>query len=994
MPATFAINETIFFVRDKDGLKQVVEATIDNPSAAARGKMRVEMPGGTFEVDLKTITQGRNTRQIRIPEVSRPTPIRFTLSIGKKRTSHAATINPQRHWSVYLTPSVHTDFGYNDVQLKLSRLHNNNLDKVIEYCKYTVRWPAGSRYKWNCENTWQVENFVRNRSAAQVKEFLRLIRKGDIEVGGYYAHTLSEMCSHEELIRLFYPAQRLRNEYDIEIDTAILTDLPGYTWSMASVLARSGIKYMAIAINNCWGPFHRHTELETPFYWIGPDGERVLVWHMRDYAYGDLMGFDGSFEQVYERLPKLLEAQWNTTSYPHDLVMLHGAHGDNQIVRDMRAAEIVRKWNQQWTYPKIMLATNREFFQALEKTCAGRIPEARGDWGTNWGDGAASAAAETAVNRQTHEVLGMAEKFAALNHLFRVTDYPDDELKDAYEQMIFFDDATWGTDYSIIQPHSARTKALWAAKSSYGYDAAVIADCALEKNLLYLSSRLATDRDLLTVVVWNGLSWERTDVVQVKIPRQLLPRGKGLRVVDNVSGESVPCQVIGSGRKDCEIIFVANDVPGTGYRTYSVHSGDDNAAVQATESDRDNELANRFYRIRIDPVTGGIGSIFDKELRKELVDKRSPYKLNQYIYDKGTPPGRFLDFKEFNFGGRLPNPWGPRNHERFTSRCLKISEAQAGPVRQSIIVRAQGEGCSKIEQEIILYNDLKRIDIVNRLNKKERLAKEGVYYAYPFAVKGGDFKCDLPNAVISPATDQLSGAGRDCPAIQHWVDVSNADFGVTWATREAPTVEFCGINSGRWLRELKITNSTLFSYIMNNYWWTNYKASQGGELCFSYAVTSHAGGYQPVAATRFGWGYACPLQATLLAAGKPVFSGRHTGGDIVRMMKEFDAGEIGKRFLSKPGHGFFEIDKPNAVILAIKRAEDGQGHIIRLLEIEGQDTVVQLRLHDFKISKAYLTSLLESNMRVLKSKGNTIDVPLPGNGFATIRVETAVSNPV
>ena len=388
-------------------------------------------------------------------------------------------------------------------------------------------------------------------------------------------------------------------------------------------------------------------------------------------------------------------------------------------------------------------------------------------------------------------------------------------------------------------------------------------------------------------------------------------------------------------------------------------------------------------------MTGGISSIFDKELRKELVNKRSPYKLNQYIYDKGIPKGRFKNFTDINKGGRLPNLWGPRHHQRFTSRCLEISAGQVGPISHSIIVRAQGEGCSRIEQEIILYNDLKRIDIVNRLNKKERLAKEGVYYAFPFSVKGGDFRCDLPNAVISPATDYLSGAGRDCPAIQHWVDVSNTDFGVTWATREAPLVEFCEINSGRWLKELKITNSTLFSYIMNNYWWTNYKASQGGELRFSYSITSHSGRYRPVPATQFGWAYSSPLTATLAAAGKPIFATMHTGGDVVRMMKEFDAGNIGTRFLTKARHGFCEVDKSNAVILTIKRSENGRGHIIRLLEIAGRNTEVQLRLPDFKISKAYLTGPLEVNIKTLKSTGDSIKVPLPGSGLATVRVITS-----
>ena len=85
MPVTFSINETLFFVREKDGLKQVVEAVIDNPSGPARGKMRVEMRSGDFEVDLKNIKQGRNTHQIGIPEVSRPARVKFNLLIGRSK---------------------------------------------------------------------------------------------------------------------------------------------------------------------------------------------------------------------------------------------------------------------------------------------------------------------------------------------------------------------------------------------------------------------------------------------------------------------------------------------------------------------------------------------------------------------------------------------------------------------------------------------------------------------------------------------------------------------------------------------------------------------------------------------------------------------------------------------------------------------------------------------------------------------------------------------
>ena len=46
---------------------------------------------------------------------------------------------------------------------------------------------------------------------------------------------------------------------------------------------------------------------------------------------------------------------------------------------------------------------------------------------------------------------------------------------------------------------------------------------------------------------------------------------------------------------------------------------------------------------------------------------------------------------------------------------------------------------------------------------------------------------------------------------------------------------------------------TFFSYVFNNYWDTNYRAAQGGDLVFSYSVRLSDGRFDPLAATRFGW---------------------------------------------------------------------------------------------------------------------------------------------
>ena len=57
---------------------------------------------------------------------------------------------------------------------------------------------------------------------------------------------------------------------------------------------------------------------------------------------------------------------------------------------------------------------------------------------------------------------------------------------------------------------------------------------------------------------------------------------------------------------------------------------------------------------------------------------------------------------------------------------------------------------------------------------------------------------------------------------------------------DAPLASFGDINRGAWPGEFRPKSATLFSYAMNNYWHTNYRAAQGGDFTFRYVLTSEA----------------------------------------------------------------------------------------------------------------------------------------------------------
>lgn len=87
--------------------------------------------------------------------------------------------------------------------------------------------------------------------------------------------------------------------------------------------------------------------------------------------------------------------------------------------------------------------------------------------------------------------------------------------------------------------------------------------------------------------------------------------------------------------------------------------------------------------------------------------------------------------------------------------------------------------------------------------------------------------------------------------MQSWVDVSNNEYGITWATLDAPLVEMGAINAEQgWMKSIK-PSQTFFSYVMNNYWHTNYKADQEGVVTFHYSIQPH-GRFMSEVAVKFG----------------------------------------------------------------------------------------------------------------------------------------------
>ena len=943
----FDVVATPFFLDEGGMTKQVLRISLDSAVEVLNGQLKASLDASEISLSLGTIPKGKSEHTLSVPEIMAPIKASFALTAGGEVFRLEKELQPQRHWTIYLFHHSHTDIGYTDLQTRIFKKHAEYLDDVIRYCRETEDYPDEAKFRWNAEVAWTIENFIKQRPEEKVGELMELIRKGRVEVGAWYLQ-LSDGFGHEELVRALYPARELSRKYGIPITSAMNNDVTGWSWASPQILSKSGVRYFATGINET----RSLAALRRPcaFYWESPDGSRILHWNGEHYLFAnyELRIHEGE-EKSRPAAEKYLIGLEARGDYPFDVIAFNVSAWVTDNCPPGRAlSDIVRDWNKRWAYPKLRLATMREFFQALEGKYGPQIPTYKLGWPDYWTDGVASTAFETGVNRIAHSELLNAEKLAAI--AASITPgfaYPGSEINEGYHMTMFYDEHTWGAHNSIDEPDAEFVRGQWALKSGFAYKASEIGRTLTRKGLDALAGRIKL-QDGLTLMVFNPLSWQRTDVVKIALPQPLIERKGQFRLIDRRTGREEPFQLLDERTAQ----LLARDIPSLGYAVYSVSSDQSAAPAASKPSPSNNSLENDFYKVVLDSNTGGLKSVYDKASKQELVDGSAPYSLNQYVYE--NPEG----------GRKAVDDMTKRAvFHRASPTAAKITPGLNGPVALSLKVKLDAPGCHELESEIILYDDLRRIDIVNRLQKEDTRLPEAVYFAFPFKMDGGNFVFEIADGMMRPEVDQLPRTVRDWHTVQNWVELSGPDHAVVWSPIEAPLVQFGDINTGKWLQKLEILNPWLFSYAMNNYWMTNFKASQGGPATFRYALTSRAGGADAVQSTRFGWEVHTPLLASWIP-------------------------EDSKGILEAGASSFFQVDRANVIIQAVKMAEDGEGLIIRLREIAGADTKVFLSssLFQGQALSAWLTDMVEKNEASAQVSEAGVAVPMKAYGIQAIRI--------
>jgi alpha-mannosidase len=300
-----------------------------------------------------------------------------------------------------------------------------------------------------------------------------------------------------------------------------------------------------------------------------------------------------------------------------------------------------------------------------------------------------------------------------------------------------------------------------------------------------------------------------------------------------------------------------------------------------------------------------------------------------------------------------------------TSAGGRITSVRKTSYGQILTYQTSGPHAPTISTDVILFDREKKIEFINRVQKEPVENKEAVYFAFPLAIASPRFSYEIQNGWVDPSRDVLKGGSVEWSTVQHWVKEEGADVAVGLAPIDAPLVTLGDIDRGTWPEKFMPKSSVIFSWVMNNYWHTDFRRVQTGNYTFRYALTSGRE-LTPESLDRMGRAAMTPLEWQ----------------QVLKTDKYGDP----ERPLSPAATSFLQVDAPNVAVENWKTAEDGHGTIVRLVEVGGKSADVHLSFPEFDLQQAWRANAVEENQEELPVSAHSLEVKIHPHEILTLRV--------
>lgn len=868
----------------------------------------------------------------------------------------------------------HFDIGYTHTQPVLWELQREFIDGALNLLEETIDWPEISQPRWTVEATGQIIKWLETASDIDIDRFRILARQKRIGISAMLAHT-TPLANAEQLARQIYPIRYLRNEFDININTLNQHDVNGVPWSLVDIMLDAGIELLTMAVNLHFGGSVDNRP--SIFNWQGPSGRTIRVMNGAHYTMFDQL-LDTHMNDV-AAMKKGLDtyiSHLKKKNYPFDFLYLTTANApvcyDNSPP-NIDVARLIRQWNDEGRTPVIRYVTPELLLERIRKIPANKLRTLRGDWTDYWNFGCSSNAAVTRININTKPRLFTVDMLRSVN---KPGDHAIRQISDrAWWNLNIYDEHTWGS-YNSLAPDTVFSRVQAGFKDILAYNARELTEYLIVNELESLAENPDSAYHQDGVMVVNTSPVKKTEYLPV--PDWWHLDGKRLRTARfgwNYRHEQMesaplygPVEIEPFSWKKIPLKKLKKAKPEPGVKHGKVNPADDQKVHGSFISDtiivEKYFIESDSYRLEYDAPTGRITSLVDKKRKWQVIDTQSPWQFFQPVHeepDRLVNPGRTALYARDMMGEKYDVSLWQTEWKAQRQGPVRTLECRVDvkPDGISLIRKFEMNGTRDFEQTIKVMNHSPFIELSVRFHKEDIRSAEALYFTFPINL-AQNWRCHFDTAGIPVELDheQLPGACRDWVTVESFVSVHEARKGVSLVCPDAPMVQVGDFNFGRKHSTIdRNANPLLLAWPLNNYWDTNFRASQPGFIEMRYYFRTH-GPFNPLENLQSARSVLVPAEI------HPALNCKQ---------------ERARRF--------FELSGPEAIhILHIKPAEDGNDMIFKMISLDKNTINAKLSVPGRKISQAFICTTLEENISPVEVASDSAMIDLDPGKITTIRL--------
>lgn len=648
---------------------------------------------------------------------------------------------------------------HSNMDVKITAVGHTHIDVAWLWRLEQTREKAGRSFSTVCRLMDQYPDYKFFQSQPQLYDYMKRkypdlyeqiknrIKEGRWEAeGGMWVEADCNLISGESMIRQFLIGKKFfRDELGVDSKVLWLPDVFGYSAAMPQILNKCKIDYF-MTTKISWNQFNQ-LPMDT-FYLQGIDGSTVLTHFIttpelrESFRYGTMIPYKKTYNGIM--CPKAVAQSWQVYKQKEsnqELLMAFG-WGDGGGGPTQEMLENAQRLHSFPGLPKEEIGFVKEYFDRLKDTVEeSGIPTWVGELYLEMHRGTyTSMARNKRFNRKCEFLYENVELFSMVDTALGAP-YPQDSLNDNWKVILLnqFHDIIPGSSIKEVYEDSLKQ-----------YESVMDDGNRMLNNALdHITGSINADRK--AVVVFNPNSNVDKGLVTFKASYEV-------QSVADESGNLSPVQKNETG----SYLFYADNMASKGYQLYYPSEVEVKTESLVVTPDR---IENKFFEIYLDSY-GNFTSIYDKKADRQVLKEGQRGNVIQAFEDK-----------PINF-----NAWDIDIY--YTEKMWEVNDVvsvevvEEGPVRG--VLRIQKKFLkSLITQDIVVYNEIPRIDFETTVDWKEQeiLLKA----AFPVQVNASKATFEIQYGNLERNTHKNTSwdEAKFEVCAHKWVDVSEYDYGVS-----------------------------------------------------------------------------------------------------------------------------------------------------------------------------------------------------------------------